>query len=51
MIVRYVGRVALEPEKPSQNGKLSRIEWFAILGLAISAGSLAINLYRMRHAK
>ena len=50
MIVKYIGQVETTPEA-EPNGKLSRIEWFALVGLLISVTSLALNLYRLRHAK
>jgi hypothetical protein len=51
-IVRWRGTVQAAPEKPPEpNGRLSRIEWFALLGLGISLTSLFINLYRLRNSK
>jgi len=51
-ILRWSGQVSAAPEEiPGDGHKLSRIEWFAIAGLLISATSLVINLYRARLIK
>ncbi len=52
-IVRWSGQVSATPpgEIPGDGKKLSRIEWFAIVGLLISTTSLVINLYRARLIK
>jgi hypothetical protein len=51
-ILRWSGQVSAAPGEIQGDGKkLSRIEWFAIVGLLISATSLVINLYRARLIK
>jgi len=42
----HVGQIEVTQTEPTR--KLTRIEWFAILGLAISMTSLLVNLYRTR---